>query len=152
MSAHGYSCRHARYVRKCCSPNAILKASQSVSQTLHTTTTSIFAPLLRYHLSCGDPEDSFTVLRRLLTALAHHCKTAEQFSPLSGHLTEQLACTPKEDSEQLRRLLEVIVVPCSVRQGSRMSGTSFSCVFNLGCTVLTVLPFSEPPFYLLDSV
>jgi hypothetical protein len=93
-----------------------------VSQTLHTTTPSIFAPLLRHHLSCDAPEESFTVLRRLLTALVHHCKSAEQFSPLSDLLTESLVSAPRENYEQLNRLLEVITVSCSVRQGSRMSG------------------------------
>ena len=94
---------------------------QSVSQTLHTITPTIFAPLLRHYLTCDDPETSFTVIRRLLTALAHHCKSAEQFSPLSDLITEQLSSAPKENLEPLRRLLEVIAVPCSVRQGSRMS-------------------------------
>ncbi|GJE97349.1 DRIM domain-containing protein [Phanerochaete sordida] len=98
-----------------------VSACKSVSQTLHTTTPSLAAPLLRHYLTCEDLEVPFTVLRRLLTALAHHCKTAEQFSPLSDLLTEQLTSAPKEDTEQLRRLLEIVTVPCSVRQGSRMS-------------------------------
>ncbi|KIP04980.1 hypothetical protein PHLGIDRAFT_25296 [Phlebiopsis gigantea 11061_1 CR5-6] len=98
-----------------------VSACKSVSQTLHTTTSSIFAPLLRYYLSCEDSEDVFTVLRRLLTALSHHCKSADQFSPISDFLTEEFTSSPKEDSETLRRLLEVVTVPCSVRQGSRMS-------------------------------
>lgn len=113
-------------------------ASQSVSQTLHTTTTSIMRPLLEYHFSTAAESEafheSFTVIRRVLTALTHHCKAAEQYSPISDILQEYLALSAKsgdtEHEDYLRRLLEVLTVPCSVRGGSRISAKHLSAILS----------------------
>ncbi|KAI0070349.1 hypothetical protein K474DRAFT_1670178 [Panus rudis PR-1116 ss-1] len=106
---------------------------KSVSQTLHTVTSSVFAPLVRYHLDCeeSDVERTFTILRRVLTALAHHCKTAEQYSPVADFLVEFFTNTTEENTnsvERIRRLLELVTVVCSVRQGSRLTGKQLSSV------------------------
>ncbi|KAI0705265.1 armadillo-type protein [Cerioporus squamosus] len=97
-------------------------ACKSVSQTLHTVTASLVTPLLEYYLSCDDSEDAFTLVRRVLTALIHHCKGAEQFSPVSDAVVKKYTENVKgSDEERIRRILEVVSVVCSVRQGSRMS-------------------------------
>ena len=76
-------------------------------------------------LSCNKDEEAFTLLRRVFTALVHHCKGPEQFSPVSDTIVKQYAETVMgADEEQKRRILEVVSVVCSVRQGSRMTRTS----------------------------
>jgi hypothetical protein len=101
---------------------------QSVSQTLHTATTSIFTPLLAYHMTSEAPQPTYTLIRRVLTALIHHVKNAGQFSPLADLLVEQFKDLAKSmDSgspnfiESLRRMVEIISVPTAVRQGSRLT-------------------------------
>jgi hypothetical protein len=68
---------------------------QSVSQTLHTATTSIFTPLLAYHMTSETPQPTYTLIRRVLTALIHHVKNAGQFSPLADLLVEQFKTLAK---------------------------------------------------------
>jgi hypothetical protein len=57
--------------------------------------------------------------------LIHHVKNADQFSLLGDVLTQRFkaiaTANPKND-EHLRRMLEVVAVPCAVRQGSRLTG------------------------------
>ena len=98
-----------------------------MSQTLHTATPSIVAPLLRAHLRSQEPILTHTCLRRLLTALIHHCKGAEQFLPISELLTERFISLARslkldDNTDDLSHLIEIISVVCSVRQGSRMTG------------------------------
>lgn len=95
---------------------------QSVSQTLHTATTSIIRPLVDYYVGAEDEEAAYTLVRRVLTALIHHCKDKEQFSGVADMLVAQFEERVKDptDEERLRRVLEVASVVCSVRQGSRM--------------------------------
>ncbi|PCH35509.1 hypothetical protein WOLCODRAFT_125910, partial [Wolfiporia cocos MD-104 SS10] len=105
---------------------AFVFACKSVSQTLHTATASLVGPMLKYHLACASPEGSYTAIRRVLTALIHHCKGPEQFAPVADVLVAQfLECTPacaeESGEERLRRALEVVSIACSVRQGSRMT-------------------------------
>lgn len=125
-------------------------AHKSVSQTLHTTAPSLLRPLLDYHLmTASDSEavqDSFTILRRVLTALTHHCKNAEQFLPIMEILLEHLARLTEQNSafldnehERLRRLLEVLTVPCSVRSGSRLTASHISTILSQ----LLTLPISD---------
>jgi len=111
-----------------------LCACQSVSQTLHTATVSLFTPLLTYHLACESPDATHTLIRRVLTALIHHVKSADQFAVIGDVLVNQLIplaqCTTTDDKQiRLRRMLDILSVPCSVRQGSRMPrmSNSHSC-------------------------
>ncbi|EKM53531.1 uncharacterized protein PHACADRAFT_99272, partial [Phanerochaete carnosa HHB-10118-sp] len=69
-----------------------------------------------------------TTIRRLKAAVREQCvlsivsaASPDVSSWVFVSACKQLADAEKEDSELLRRLLEVITVPCSVRQGSRMS-------------------------------
>lgn len=107
---------------------------QSVSSTLHTTSPPIMGPLIDCYLSCENPDLLYTLLRRTLTSMIHHCKGAEQFSGIAEILTTQLLTTvsqsPSNDAEveRLRRILQLISVVCSVRQGSRLS-REFLCLF-----------------------
>ena len=111
---------------------AALTSLQSVSQTLHTVTASLTTPLLEHYMSCDSAEDGYTLVRRVLTALIHHCKGAEQFSPASDVVVNTYLETVKgADEERTRRILEVVAVVCSVRQGSRMSRE---------CRMLCIIP------------
>jgi U3 small nucleolar RNA-associated protein 20 len=74
-----------------------------------------------------EPAITYTCLRRLLTALIHHCRGAEQFLPVSELLVERFinlsrSLIPDEDTDCLGRSIEIISVVSSVRQGSRLTG------------------------------
>lgn len=110
----------------------LVYACKSVSQTLHTSTPSIINPLINYYLKTTDnPEATFSVIRRTLTALVHHVKNAEQFYVLGNVVLQQLknataTATAAEDGdgdeeERVRRMLGVATIVCSVRQGSRLT-------------------------------
>ncbi|KAI0937862.1 hypothetical protein AcW1_003904 [Taiwanofungus camphoratus] len=110
-------------------------ACKSVSQSLHTAAPSIVAPLLRYHLTCEEPDSTYTLLRRVLTALIHHCKNSEQFTSIADLLVAQmLGCFPSVseeiDEEKLRRTIEIVTISCSVRQGSRMTHQHLSTLLS----------------------
>ncbi|CCM06042.1 uncharacterized protein FIBRA_08288 [Fibroporia radiculosa] len=103
-----------------------VSACKSASQTLHTTTASILASLLRNHLHSTSPDASFTLVRRVLTALIHHCKGAEQFAFVADVVVAQFVdCTQSiaDDANRLRitGMLEITTVMCAVRQGSRLT-------------------------------
>jgi U3 small nucleolar RNA-associated protein 20 len=91
----------------------------------------VITPLLKVHLRSQVSVPTHTCLRRLLTALIHHCKTAVQFLPVSKLLVEELISTARsvesnEHTDPLNRLVEIIAVVSSVRQGSRMTGAFLS--------------------------
>lgn len=70
-------------------------------------------------------------MRRLLIALIHHCKGAEQFFPISELLIEKLTSAAlsiefERDVDGLDRIIEIIAVVTSVRQRSRMTGVHLS--------------------------
>ncbi|KAM5545238.1 hypothetical protein V8D89_001349 [Ganoderma adspersum] len=97
-------------------------ACKSVSQTLHTVTSSLMSPLVQYYLDTDTPDDAFTLVRRVFTALIHHCKSADQFSPVSDAVVKLYEEVIKsKDEGRIHRVLEVASIVCSVRQGSRMS-------------------------------
>lgn len=92
------------------------------------------APLLQIYLRSQEPSLTYTCLRRLLTALIHHCRGAEQFLPVSELLTERFISLAgslilDEDNDCLDRFVEVISVVSSVRQGSRMTGALLFLVY-----------------------
>ena len=79
-----------------------------MSQTLHTVTASLATPLIRHYLTCNKDEETFTLLRRVFTALIRHCKGPEQLSAISDTIVKQYAETlTSADEEQKRRILEV---------------------------------------------
>jgi U3 small nucleolar RNA-associated protein 20 len=99
---------------------------QSVSQTLHTCTPSIFTILLNYFLSNpAYPKSTQTLIRRSLTALIHHVGNADQFSILSETILQQVLSIFRQsnyDAERLKRALNVSSILLGVRQGSRLTG------------------------------
>ncbi|KAJ7475832.1 armadillo-type protein [Mycena latifolia] len=110
----------------------VVYACKSVSQTLHTCTPSIVFPLLNYHLSAApsssaDPTPrTYTLLRRLLTALIHHVRNAENFASVGDVLVDRFilltqGTTSEDDLETLRRMMDLISIPAAVRTGSRLT-------------------------------
>ncbi|KAK0463186.1 armadillo-type protein [Desarmillaria tabescens] len=118
-------------------------ACKSVSQTLHTATQSIIKPLLAFHLSCEIAEPTYTLLRRILTALIHHVKNSEKFSPIGDLLvstfTDFMSETNSNNLEGRRRVMEILSVSCSVRQGSRHTEKHLSQLL----TVANSVPITE---------
>lgn len=119
---------------------------QSVSQTLHTSTPTLLAPLFSHHINAaradGERENThvLTLIRRVLTALIHHVKGAEEFvvvgdlvvgifaEAASALSVESTNTTPEGNEgegqinrERLKRSMEVLFIVCSVRHGSRMT-------------------------------
>lgn len=91
----------------------------------------LFTQLLAWHISAENPEATFVVLRRALTALIHHVKYADQFSALADFLVRELEkIIDGGDVEKLRRAIEVVSIPYSVRQGSRMTRMSYCTLIN----------------------
>lgn len=114
-------------------------ACKSVSQTLHTAVPTIITPLVDSYITCpGEVEEStYTLLRRVLTALIHHVKNAAGFAPIGDFLCQKAAAISQSNGETLRRIIEVLGVACSVRHGSRMTGTN--------ATIRSDLLFENPP-------
>ncbi|KNZ75043.1 U3 small nucleolar RNA-associated protein 20 [Termitomyces sp. J132] len=114
----------------------------SASQTLHTATSSIFSSLMEAHLASGGPEKTYTLIRRTLTALIHHVKDSSAFAPLADLLfqcftTTVVGLTPASPSttsdvtiERVRRMLEIMSIPCAVRQGSRLAQNQLSLILS----------------------
>ena len=104
----------------------LIPSIQSVSQTLHTCTPTIYTVLLQYFLSSpANPKSTYTLLRRTLTALIHHVGNADQFSILSESILQQVLAVFKQTNhhvEQLKRALDVCSILLGVRQGSRLTG------------------------------
>ena len=118
-----------------------------MSQTLHTIAPTILSPLLRFYIESESSDIAFTTIRRVLTALIHHCKSAEQFTPLTDFLVKEVVDAPKEDTEAFKRLLEAVVVVCSVRQGSRLTGILPSRLYvSLHANTFLRKPSAEAPF------
>ncbi|KAH9067708.1 armadillo-type protein [Lactarius vividus] len=112
---------------------AYIYSCKSVSQTLHTTAPSIIAPLVKVHLRSQQHALTHICIRRLLTALIHHCKSAEQFLPVSELLTVEFTSAAQSieferDAEGLDRIIEIIAVVTSVRQGSRVTADQLSTI------------------------
>ncbi|KAH0588866.1 hypothetical protein H2248_004657 [Termitomyces sp. 'cryptogamus'] len=120
----------------------IIFACKSASQTLHTATSSIFSSLMEAHLASGGPEKTYTLIRRTLTALIHHVKDSSAFAPLADLLfqcftTTVVGLTPASPSttsdvtiERVRRMLEIMSIPCAVRQGSRLAQNQLSLILS----------------------
>ncbi|KAF7330551.1 DRIM domain-containing protein [Mycena venus] len=129
----------------------LVYACKSVSQTLHTCTPSIILPLLNSHLSAPplsstDPNPrTYTLLRRLFTALIHHVRNAENFASVGDvlvnkfiSLTQGTTPLPEDDFETLRRMMDLISVPAAVRNGSRLTQKHATALLAAFPSVLTV--------------
>ena len=94
-------------------------ATQSVSNTLHTTALSFISALLDRHLVSEYHERTFKLLRRVLSSAMHH-STIESFAPVAEALLlrlEEIKAAGNE--EQLARVLEVLCVICAFRKGKK---------------------------------
>lgn len=147
MRQLGFWCTLARCVIALCPCSDAHVFLQSVSQTLHTSTPSIILPLISYNLKTDSPEPTFNIIRRMLTALIHHVKNADGFSSLGNLIVQQVKTTIKTgDEEQIRRVLDIATIPCSVRQGSRLTEAQKASLFaeleNLSLTNPSLLQFA----------
>ncbi|KAI5987597.1 armadillo-type protein [Pisolithus albus] len=142
----------------------LIFACKSVSHTLHTTSPSVLGAIIEHYLSASSSESSsdeeslYTLLRRALTALMHHCDGPDQFPPIADvvvkHVEEALTQPCMSDSgpeehvpegeqgqdrqpenqdlahpERVRRSLRLAAIVCGVRQGSRLSPSHISRLF-----------------------
>ncbi|KAG1832880.1 armadillo-type protein [Suillus subalutaceus] len=99
-------------------------ACKSVSQTLHTSAGSSMAFLINCHLTGDRPELTYTLLRRVLTALIHHCNGPEHFSIVASLIVDRFCAVSQADDanhQHLQRVMQITSVICAVRQGSRLS-------------------------------
>jgi U3 small nucleolar RNA-associated protein 20 len=123
---------------------SILTSLRSVSQTLQSAG-SLITSLIDCHLTSDTADLSYTLLRRVLTALVHHYNGSEQFSVVANLVVDRF-CTLSQakdmNYQQLQRAMQITSVVCSVRQGSR-----------LFCTRLSVLSrVIQPSYYNHDFV
>ena len=94
--------------------------------------------MISYHLSdTEDPKPTYKLIRRSLTALIHHVKGAEQFSPVGDVVMNMFITTQKavdlskeEDIERLSRMMEVTSVVASVRHGARLTDAQKATLFS----------------------
>ncbi|KAJ6513279.1 hypothetical protein C8R45DRAFT_857772 [Mycena sanguinolenta] len=134
-------------------------ACKSVSQTLHTCTPSIVLPLLNYHLSAPplssteSTPKTYTLLRRLFTALIHHVRNAENFASVGDvvvnkfiSLVQGTTPLPDDNLETLRRMMDLISIPASVRNGSRLTQKHATALLAAFPSVLNIsLAAPSPP-------
>jgi len=96
-----------------------VSATQSVSNTLHTTALSFITALLDRHLVSESHERTFKLLRRVLSSAMHH-STMESFASVAGAVILKLEeIKAAEGEEQLARMLEVTCVVCAFRKGKK---------------------------------
>ena len=96
-----------------------VSATQSVSNTLHTTTLSFVTALLDRHLVAESNERTFKLLRRVLSSAMHH-STIESFAPIAEALVLRVEETKAaENEEKLARVLEVLSLVCAFRKGNK---------------------------------
>ncbi|KAG6335501.1 hypothetical protein ID866_3590 [Astraeus odoratus] len=136
----------------------LILACKSVSQTLHTTSVSLIAPLVDHYLSCDNPDALYHLLRRTLTSLAHHCKGPEQYSAVGDAIISRWcsmvsnASLDDESLERVRRMLQLISVLCGVRQGSRLTRASYaSLALASTLQVIPICPAVEPALLTFSS-
>ncbi|KAL5483039.1 UTP20_9 [Sanghuangporus weigelae] len=105
-------------------------SAKSVAQTIHTSGPLLISSCLNYHLAAPDDEleASSKLLRRILTALIHHCSKTEQFSTFAKPLIQKFVETT--DAESSKRMLELLTVTCTVRQGSRLAPKQVSTIID----------------------
>ncbi|TFK68467.1 hypothetical protein BDN72DRAFT_821164 [Pluteus cervinus] len=119
---------------------ALVYACKSVSQTLHTTSVPILNSLIAFYLECSSPEHIYTLLRRTLTALMHHVRQADHFAVIGDALLHHLTLmdfsmlstsqSSADALERLRRVLDLVSIPCCVRQGARLTTHQISTLSN----------------------
>ena len=96
-----------------------------------------------FYLAHDNVEAAYTLIRRVLTALIHHCKSAEQFSAVGDLLVDRLSSHIEEsthsgDEGPLNRVLGIVAVACSVRHGSRLTSSCLSVYLVAASTHLII--------------
>ena len=97
---------------------------QGVAQTLHSTASSVVVACVDCHLTLGSDYHEVTkkLLRRVLTALIHHCQKPEQFGTVADPLIEKFVSSAEcNDMDKLEGLLFTVGIPCATRGGSRLT-------------------------------
>ena len=91
---------------------------------------------LRSTLTSDAPDATYTLIQRVLTALIHYVKHTEQYSPVADLLVRQFASisisadhSSSQDIERLKHILDIIVIPSTVRQGSRLTRMWALCFY-----------------------
>lgn len=119
-----------------------------MAQNLHSCASSILHACLDRFLDAqhADAEAAIIPIRRFLTAMIHHCAKASQTSVLNDVIITRLSSVAesRDQHESALRILLVAQVPCSVRQGSRLSGSD-NGYYIVYTKILTNIPptFSE---------
>jgi hypothetical protein len=88
--------------------SSILTSLQSVSQTLRSSAGSLTASLIDCHLTSDTADLSCTLLRRVLTALIHHCNSSEQFSVVASLVIDRFCILSQAEDVNFS-------VPCKSR-------------------------------------
>jgi U3 small nucleolar RNA-associated protein 20 len=106
-------------------------SQQSVSQTLHTSSAALLKPIFHMHLEGHAPALTFSLVRRVMTALIHHCKSAVEFTPVTDLVLSILKHEVGRSSDEHKhgricRTLELAFVACAVREGSRLTRKSMA--------------------------
>lgn len=105
--------------------------AKSVAQTIHTSGPPLIITCLEYHLTVseGELDDNSKLIRRILTALVHHCSKPEQFAPVVDPIIARFGSLT--EIKDIKRTINVLAVPCSVRQDSRLTAKQLSTVLDL---------------------
>ncbi|KAG1734522.1 armadillo-type protein [Suillus lakei] len=92
-------------------------ACKSVSQTLHTSAGSSMVSLIDCHLTSDHPELTYTLLRRVLTALIHHCNGPEHFSVVASLIVDRFCAVSQAEGanhQHLQRAMQITSVICAL--------------------------------------
>ncbi|KAJ8588221.1 hypothetical protein M405DRAFT_874409 [Rhizopogon salebrosus TDB-379] len=108
-----------RAVLPTCSPEVQRAAAEVWGSVLYQLKRSLIASLIDCHLTSDTADLSYTLLRRVLAALIHHCNGSGQFSVVAS-LVVDLFCTLSQAEDRAMRITSVV---CSVHQGSRLSSS-----------------------------
>lgn len=86
---------------------------------------------MQEYLSSPSSTYLFPLVRRVLTALMHHVKNADQYVELGDAILAHLIsfdlapiteAGDAQAAERLARVLKLVAIPAAVRQGSRLTG------------------------------
>lgn len=89
-----------------------------MTHTLHTCTSALFGELVNIYLEQHANSTTELLLKRVLTALVHHCDKPDQFTPISDVLVSLFTTAPLETCIRSMVPLTIIV---GVRRGTRLT-------------------------------
>ncbi|KDQ13943.1 hypothetical protein BOTBODRAFT_33064 [Botryobasidium botryosum FD-172 SS1] len=130
-----------------CVARTLVAACKAPSRSLHPCISNILTLLLSRYLATPETSpQTYTLLRRLLTSLAHHTASPETYAPISNAILlafeEEIQLWDREeDAERLGRTLRLVALVCSLRKGGCMSQTQLSTILS----ALSNLPHTFAP-------